>query len=151
MEKILKTFSTDNLIGKLCLLGFLAPIVAVLIRFYISEKANGNFYILKVYNSSELWLYLVSVIWFFIALFRGSLSERCPKCSSVNNSKVGRTEVERYEGKETETIEVDRNVLTGAGNYESYDVPTTFIKTAFSFKCHNCQHSWEKIIDIAED
>ena len=150
MKKFFEKFSTDSALGKIFLFGFFAPIISGIIRFYISEKTNQSFNDMTGYMPWEAWLYFLSLIWFFIAFFRSSLSTRCPKCLSANNSKIGKEEIERYEEAATETIKVDTNVLTGAPKYESYDVPTTFIKIEFSFKCHNCQNAWKKVIDVEE-
>lgn len=146
MKKIAEMFSAESVIGKLCLVGFLAPIIAGIIRFNISQKADQSFYVLTGYDAWEVWLYISSLVWFFVAICRSSFTTRCPKCASAKLSKTGKREVGRYEGKITEMLEGDRKGI----QYESYDVPATFIKTAFSFECHSCQNVWETIRDIPD-
>ena len=139
--RILNKFSTDRLIGKLCLLGLLAPVAAIVIRLYISAKTDHGFYRLSEHNAWELWIYFLCLIWFFIALFRYFYATRCTSCSSANNSKTGKREIERYDGWISKR-------LPGSRKFQVYDVPVTFIKTAFSFHCHHCQNVWETVVDI---
>jgi len=150
MTKLLKIFSIDNIVGKLCLLGIFAPLAVGILRLYISQKSNQDFYITTWYMSWELWVYSLFFIWFCVAIFRAVFSRRCPNCLSANTSKIDQQEIERSEGVITETIEVDKNVLTGSDKYESYYVPTTFTKTKFFFNCHNCQEPWEIVTAIPD-
>lgn len=138
---MLDTFSSDSLKGKLCLLGFIAPIIAIIIHVNAVDGLTGW----------RLCLNLLCYIWFLIALFRGLASTRCPNCFSANNSKTGKREVERFEGKKIKKIQVGTHMLPLGKTYDFYDVPATIVKTAFSFRCHNCQSSWKITRDIIVD
>ena len=138
----------DSLLGKLCLLGFVAPILAGFIRYQISQSHGQDFYILTGYMPWELKLYFLSLIWFVVAICRMSFTRRCPKCRSANNVKLRKREVGQHEGTLTETIEVGENVITGLPKYESYNVPTTFSKVKYSYKCQHCYHQWDVIREI---
>ena len=139
--KIFKLYFTDNLVGKLCLLGFLAPVATIIITRYLVSDTS----------SWAIWLYLLSFFWLSIALFRSLFITRCPNCESANNSNIGKREIERYVGKKKKKIQVGTQMLSMGKIYDFYNVPVTIIKTGFSFKCHNCQTSWETIRDIPAD
>lgn len=148
MKSKLKLFMSDSLVGKICILGIVAPLIAGGIRYYISQVNEQDFYILTGYLPWEIKLYQISFIWFCVAAFWLFITRRCPNCKSSNNYKVGKREVGRIEGVVTETIKVDENIITGTPKYESYEVATTFAKIEFSYNCRNCSHNWNVIREI---
>jgi len=94
--------------GKILNIGFLAIIVAVAARYFVSENLGSPFIEARNIQEWEIWLYSVSMFWFFLALWNTLIRRRCPKCKAYKYSFSGSEEIDRWVGSKKSERKLER-------------------------------------------
>lgn len=120
-------------------IGFIAIVIAVIVRFGMSYFTGTNF---LSYVDTQLWEKIIigcCIALFCVSVWHTFLRRRCPECNSTSYHLMDDEELDRWLG----TKKVSER--TASGKTKTRHVQTTYVKMKREYLCNDCHHKWVEI------
>lgn len=123
---------------KIFRIGFFLLPLSLLLRFLLSYFGNYNFLNYLTMYKWEMWLYIISFIWFGFVAWNEWIRRKCPVCKSKSYDLLSSKEIDRWVG----TKKVRERLPDGKTRERILN--TTFVMIQNDYGCKDCGKVWSE-------